>query len=324
MLIQNRQRMQKIGMILTIIFLSTSCYGTQESHIQMADEINQEEVTYNNISGDSDKNSQEDFLDDEHMNNISGDETTDSIDNQRHVSLFNAIVIEGLLIGGSHNQLWKTTDEIEMLIEGGESYTLYSKDSELGVAQGSLVVYGEPNEVEMIDILSGNPYLVAVSSDWAALPRTIEKQSNDQQIYNDIFQTLLEENSINVEEVTIDQNYRIDLEGDGVDEVLLTVSNMDFDSNGFGYEMDTYSGIILRKIIDGEVKNLLIKSTYSIYNEDSLNFSDVHQVLAVIDLNGDGVLEIVVESRYYEGFYYTVYELVNHIPTEVLVNGAGA
>jgi hypothetical protein len=122
--------------------------------------------------------------------------------------------------------------------------------------------------------------------------------------------------------VNLTQIVRTDLEGDGVDEVIVVANTMPDDP------IDTaagdYSIIYLRKLIDGEVQTAILGRFIA---EDPGPFSWVrYELSAVADLNGDGQMEIVIGGPVWEGAFLEAYEYVNDDlgPVEVLSCGCGA
>jgi hypothetical protein len=112
------------------------------------------------------------------------------------------------------------------------------------------------------------------------------------------------------------QIVRIDLEGDGTAEVLLTGS---FYKKGV-MEAQTpgdYSFALLRKIVDGKARNILIEGEF-FTKRDYYDPPNERRILAVADLNGDGRMEIVLDTFYYEGNWKRVLEIDGTKLTKVL------
>ena len=87
----------------------------------------------------------------------------------------------------------------------------------------------------------------------------------------------------------------------------------------------SYSFILVRKIIDGEVKSISIGA--EIYTADiSLQqwTPREREVTAILDVDGDGVLEIVVHTTGYEGYGTTIYKIKDGKAVDELNVGCGA
>lgn len=231
-----------------------------------------------------------------------------------------------ILIGGTHKGKWVNPQAITPFIKGGETYKLYSMTKFLCTSTGSKIEYAEPCDTEIISINSNDEFQVALGGDWNALPRIPSRQSNINETYLKLISDILQENGLKGVPAKITQNYRIDLEGDGIDEVLICASNINFEAPGMYQRKETYCIILFRKVIHGEVKNILLSNYF--YSKDGtdedIRLVYVDKIHSFIDANGDGVMEVIIESRYYEGYSFTLYELRDNKLVEVLENGWGA
>ena len=102
---------------------------------------------------------------------------------------------------------------------------------------------------------------------------------------------------------------RIDLEGDGEDEVLISATNY-FTKEGevpmHAPARGSYSIVILRRVVAGKVQTQLVAG--EVYTKaDASNAPNLYSIAAVLDLNGDGKLEVIVHSLYYEGGETAIY-----------------
>ena len=74
----------------------------------------------------------------------------------------------------------------------------------------------------------------------------------------------------------------------------------------------SYSMVLLRRVAAGKVETQLVQGefyskTYKGDDEASFNAPNTYKVIAVLDLDGDGKMEVVVASQYYEGGATTIY-----------------
>lgn len=120
--------------------------------------------------------------------------------------------------------------------------------------------------------------------------------------------------------VKITQAFRIDIDGDGAMEMVIVANHY---RNGFGPRatFDDYSLVLLRKIQGGTVKDIGITGDF--FHKDMVvetGFS-YREVTAILDLNGDGRLEIVAHAKSHEGSFTEVFELREDEAEVVLMTG---
>ncbi|HMJ06666.1 MAG TPA: hypothetical protein VK474_10460, partial [Chthoniobacterales bacterium] len=85
----------------------------------------------------------------------------------------------------------------------------------------------------------------------------------------------------------------------------------------------SYSIVLLRQVVQGKVQTEMIageiypaKKTFSAPNS--------YRIRSVLDLDGDGKLEVVLDSSYYEGGATTIYGFKGSKMKEILTVGCGA
>jgi len=113
------------------------------------------------------------------------------------------------------------------------------------------------------------------------------------------------------------QAVRVDLDGDGTEEVILTASRIvEYEDRKKNVKYDEYSVVLIRKIVGKVTQNILLDGNFypkNPYEYDSYNYT----VSSIADLNGDGKMEIVLHAQFYEGSATQVYEMVGNKAVEV-------
>jgi hypothetical protein len=223
---------------------------------------------------------------------------------------------------------WRSAEtEGALPVVGGEDYQVIVENSIGRTTGGPQTSVCDPLELVGVELADPDllgmfpgPFGVAVSAPWPLQPHFFEVASDDG-TYGGIASQLLSSRGLDVPDPIIKQVIRTDLEGDGVNEVLVVAEDV---TPGLLMEVGDYSIAILRKVIGGDVQSLVLEETV-VLGEDE-QFAGAHTIGTVADLNGDGKMEIVTDSAFFEGFAVTVWEYVDDDsgPTIRLQAGCGS
>lgn len=215
----------------------------------------------------------------------------------------------------------------ELPVAGGEDYQVTVLDELSRTTGGPQTSVCDPLdligvELEDPDLLGTYPgaYGVAISAPWALQPHPFEAVTDDG-TYSRFASELLAARGIDGAEPTIKQLFRTDLEGDGVNEVLIVAERV---SPGLLLEPGDFSIAFMRKVVDGNVQTVIIEETI-VFDEEG-RFGGAHGFGGAADLNGDGKMELIVNSAYFEGFGVGVWEYMNDDLglVQVLLTGCGS
>jgi hypothetical protein len=155
------------------------------------------------------------------------------------------------------------------------------------------------------------------------LPRLVRLQSGGFEPYRKEIRELLKKNRISVPRVDILQVLRVDLDGNGSDEVFVVAGNADPTRPVF--EKNTYSIVLFRRLVKGTVITTILREHY--YHEAKSGEADSpsgYTIPCVLDANGDGRMEVFLRGRYYEGTWFDVLEFDGRDLKKVLGAGVGA
>ena len=165
---------------------------------------------------------------------------------------------------------------------------------------------------------------VAISGTWDSVPHLVELSGASQQVYLDQAALIMEQRGYPGVPVELTQIIRTDLEGDGVNEVIVTAQH----PGAAEYQRDVgvFSLIFLRRVVDGDVQTAILHHSIFTAEDVGLATSVEHAVVtAVADLNADGAMEIVLDGSGYEWYWSEAFEYVNDDlgPVSVMVCGGG-
>ena len=231
----------------------------------------------------------------------------------------------GLLLGGSRASQWVSWQSAHARVRGGEKYRLYSLNGLVSEVRGGPPVLSEASRNAYTVKIpergeNDRTPLVGLSCAWNPLPRKAAAISPVQKVYLDAVAEVLKQHGLTRAAPHINKILRVDLTGKGSDSVVVEAASpgysvsMDADAKARG--RDAYSFVMLRTIVQGKVRTYVLDGEFGHKGSEapSQNFA----LANVIDLNGDGTLEIVVETSYYEGGGDEVFEIRNGRPKRVL------
>src|SRR6266498_3476353 len=221
-------------------------------------------------------------------------------------------VERGYLFGATSNGKWIKADETAKTIADETTYRAYGLIELLGEAKGGKPKPSEEDVCSDVLAVSLSPKLekgvIALAAPWNALPRKPRVTDTTQAVYVDAVRDFLKTKRIEQPKVKIDNILRVDLDGDGEEEVLISATNYfrKDESVPMRSPAGSYSMVLLRRVVAGKVETQLVEGEFY-PKATGYNAPNAYKVIAVLDLDGDGKLEIVVASQYYEGAATTIY-----------------
>jgi hypothetical protein len=202
-------------------------------------------------------------------------------------------------------------------MNGEITYRIYGLTQSLGEAKGGKPKPSEEDVCSDVLTVSLSPKrdkgAIALAAPWNALPRKPKVTDPTEKVYVDTLRDFLKTKGIEQPKVKIDSILRIDLDGDGEDEVLISATNYFSKDNSVPMRSPagSYSMVLLRRVVAGKVETQLVEGEFYpkayVSDEASFNAPNAYKVIAVLDLDGDEKMEIVVSSDYYEGEATTIY-----------------
>lgn len=221
----------------------------------------------------------------------------------------------------------RAEDEGALPVFGGENYQLAVVGTEEITVGGPQTHVCEPIlnlgvELDAHFLLGEwpGPYGVAISAPWELQPHLFESFEDDG-TYAAFASELLSSRGLVVPNPVIKQLFRTDLEGDGTNEVLVVAEEI---SGGFLPETGDYSIAFMRKVVQGDVQTAILGD--SVITDPEGAFNVAYTFGAVADLSGDGQMELVLDSAYFEGLGVAVWEYIDDDlgPIVVLETGCGS
>jgi hypothetical protein len=231
------------------------------------------------------------------------------------------------LVGGSLNGKWLQAQEAAKLVRGGEVFLITDGRKSKGTTKGSKVISGGgPCEHTRYVSLSGATDGIGVSGA-SFKAGSVRELSTAPSECNAALAAWLKTRGIAKPNLSVIKVWLVDLDGDGAREQLIeatrhTTKNYVPRSVRSDSIAGDYSVLLLRqKLKLGWKTTSIVGQAHP--KDATFNAPQIHELAAVLDINGDGKKEIITRDRYYEGNATTVYTWNGKQVARVLSTGCG-
>jgi len=175
-------------------------------------------------------------------------------------------VQSGYLFGAISDGKWIKADETAKSIGDETTYRVYGLTQALGDAKGDKPKPAQDCGETLAVTLSSKPEkgVIALAAPWNALPRKPQASYTTQQVYSDAVRDFLKTKGIEQPKVKIENILRVDLDGDGEDEVLISATNYfsKDDRVPMRSPAGSYSMVLLRRVVAGKVETQLVDGEF--------------------------------------------------------------
>jgi len=211
------------------------------------------------------------------------------------------------LLGGTENSAWLSPETVALNLSN-ETYRIFGLNGPTGSADGEEPVLDQICQLYQVDtdLVPQDELSVGVTGNWDVTPRLVEEFPTDTATYVDELTNWLREKGFPKPVVDISQILRVDIEGDGSDEVLISASHF-VEPTRHDVEFGDYSLVLMRKVVGDSVETIPIVADY--YREVATQFPLTYAYTFPADLNGDGVLEVLVGVERWEGSGVIAFEI---------------
>jgi len=223
------------------------------------------------------------------------------------------------LLGGVTKDGWFTANESAARYPSAATYSLHTMtESYKYFVQGMTPDFSPPYQDYSIrtDVSLDERGMVGVLDGWDITKREVTELSTEGEFYQQAVVDWLKTQGVDEPQPGVLQIFRVDIEGDGTDEVFISATHLD-DSQHMTYSGD-YSVILLLKVVGNDLVTLPVVLDVYLSQEAELTFPRTYSLANFLDLNQDGVLEVVVDIQQWEGDGAIVYEVEDQHIAEAL------
>jgi len=215
-----------------------------------------------------------------------------------------------LLVGGNQIGSWVNAADLEeVLADGGSNFQLYTPFEFQEWVTGQELNFARLCNQHFITIDPSFPEqsAVGVSGEWDVLPRIPQELSTDLDVYLQAITAWQIEQAPSQPIPAINKIWKVDLEGNGTDEVILNGTRY-AEPTGHNVGPRDYSVVLMRTVIGSEVVTVELVGDY--YTEEVVNaFPLTYNLEFIGDLNGDGTMEILIGVSQWEGTGVMVFDV---------------
>jgi len=231
----------------------------------------------------------------------------------------------GGLLGGVENGRYLDAKTTFGRLKGEGKYSLFGMTGKTGELTATVLLPDEPCD-EFYFAKTGlegqKGIAVGTGRTWNPVPRTPKTVNLKDKTYLNVVAAILRTKGVPNAKAKIEQAVKVDLDGDGTDEVVLTASSYGGKISPSA-DADDYSFLLVRKIVAGKVKNIMVAEEY-VKKKVDFGAPSRFEISAIADLNGDGKMEIVQYGEYYEGHGAYAYEITDKaVEIQSLQTGCG-
>jgi len=224
------------------------------------------------------------------------------------------------LMGGVQNGRWVAPAKVKPKLKTETEFVLVGWK---GVEEGgvTLAKKGEQEDVCQdftrmeFELKQDHGVAIETGAKWNPTPRIPKAIDVNNATYKTAVTSFLKKKGIAQPVVRIQEAFRIDLEGDGVEEVVLSAT---YYKKGLSSDAAAgdYSFVIVRKAVGKIVTDHLLQGDF-ILKKVNFGAPTENHISAIADLNGDGKMEIVLYGFYYEGEFASAFEMKNGRPVKI-------
>lgn len=213
------------------------------------------------------------------------------------------------LLGGIQGDTWLTPDQAAAQFGGEWDYDVYTFANRNFSVRGHAPEFSPTSRSYFIgtDANFNEFGMVGVLHGWPVRQGSAQELSADNETYEQVVLDWLKSEGISSPEIGTLHIFRVDLEADGVDEIFISATHLD-ESQHITRSGD-YSMVLMRKVVGNEAVTVRLVADVYRSQQEEITYPSTYSIGNFIDLNQDGVLEVIVDFQRWEGAGARVYQI---------------
>lgn len=225
------------------------------------------------------------------------------------------------VIGGVQDGVWLPAEVVADQVQYEQAYQLYANGyAGVAITKDNGAPPSHPSCAERSigsDFSTYVPHVIGVKQGWNVTYRPWRDIAVTTPVYYRAVADWLLSQGFTLPVVEISRILLVDLEGDGVDEVLISASHFE-DESGHMAEQGDYAVVLMRKLVGANVVTVpMVADIYTSPTAEQV-FPFTYLLAGLLDLNRDGILELLVEVTRWEGGGVMIYEIDGTNVTQAL------
>lgn len=225
-----------------------------------------------------------------------------------------------VLMGGVQEGSWMSVDQAVLRIPGAAVYDVYAFSSGPHHVYGYAPYEAIPQREYFQYLLSTDSVfnesgMIGVAHGWQTTHQVAEELPPDNDVYQQLVKDFLAQSGMVDPQIGTMHIYRIDLEGDGTDEIVISDTRLESQHRAAAGD---HSIVLLRKVTGSGVVTIpIVVDLYAALGYGN-PFPCSYFVANFLDLNQDGVLEVIVGFDRWEAFGGSVHQVQAETAEKVL------
>lgn len=216
-----------------------------------------------------------------------------------------------IVVGASQGSRWVGWEKAGKLITAGRLFQFYNQNGTVRVARVKKPelsqASGSAFNVDLATKLATRSPLIGMAgATWKPVPRIPKRLDPRAPDLTAAVAELLRSKGVAKPRVVIQAAWEVDLDGDGSSETLISARSPGYAESGnpdgpARLSSGAFSGVFLRRKAEGKSATSMVAGEVYPKVPEETPAANLFELSQVIDLNGDGSMEIVISSHYYEG-----------------------